>query len=223
MKRYAAVLFDLDGTVIDSGLGITNSVMYALRRYGIETPDRRELYKFIGPPLYASFERYYGFSKEGARRAVEVYREYYREKGIFEISVYDGMLPLLRALHEDGRTVILATSKPEAFAEKIVAHIGAAEYFDVVAGSCFDGSRIDKDEVIEYALGRCGISDRAGAVMIGDRDSDIIGAKRTGMDSIGVLYGFGSRGELEAARPDYLAESPCDIGKIILGKDYGRG
>ena len=222
MRRYGAALFDLDGTVIDSGLGITNSVMYALRRCGRPVPERSELYSFVGPPLYDSFERYCGFSKEDAREAVRLYREYYREKGIFEFDVYDGIPELLRTLHGSGLTLILATSKPEKFAEKIMAHIGVAEYFDVIAGSCFDGTRIDKHEVIEYALGRCGIADRAAAVMAGDRDSDIFGARRSGMDSIGVLYGYGSREELEAARPEYLAEKPCDIGKIILGENYGE-
>ncbi len=220
MKDYCIALFDLDGTVIDSGLGITNALMHTLRHYGIPIPERRELYKFVGPSLYESLEKYYGFSKDGAREAVGVYREYYRDKGIFEMSVYDGVLPLLRALHEGGRRVLLATSKPEPFAEMIIEHIGAAGYFDAVAGSLLDGSRVSKDEVIEYALGRCGISEREQVVMIGDRDSDILGAKRTGIASIGVLYGFGSREELEAAQPEHIAETPRDIGRIILGENY---
>lgn len=220
MKKYSVALFDLDGTVIDSGLGITNSVMYTLQHYGIPVPDRNELYKFVGPPLYESFEKYYGFSKEGARKAVEVYREYYREKGIFEISVYDGVIHLLRTLHENGIKVMLATAKPELFAEKITEHIGVSRYFDIIAGSCFDGSRIDKCEVIEYALERGCINDKTHTVMVGDRDSDIAGAKRAGVDSIGVLYGFGSRSELEEADPEYIAETPQDIGSIILGKAY---
>ena len=119
---YDYFLFDLDGTIVDSGLGITNSVMYSLKKWNIDEPDRKKLYRFVGPPLYESYEKFYGFSKEDARKAVDVYREYYSEKGVLEYELYDGISDVLRQLKTRGKTVILATSKPEIFAKKILNH-----------------------------------------------------------------------------------------------------
>lgn len=218
MKEYSTVLFDLDGTLTDPGLGITNSVAHALRRLGITPPDRRELYKFIGPPLYESFERFYGLSHEDALRAVEYYREYYPDKGIYENFVYDGIPEVLKSLKDAGKTLIVATSKPYVFAEEIMKHFSLAEYFTYIAGATLDGSRILKADVISHAFNKCGITDLSGVVMVGDREHDVFGAKAMGVDCIGVLYGYGSREELEKAGASYIAETPRDIAKIILGK-----
>lgn len=215
MKHYDTILFDLDGTLTDPGLGITNSVMHALKKYGIETADRSELYKFIGPPLTESFEKFYGFSKDEAVTAVEYYREYYRDRGIYENSVYDGIEKLLRELKEKGKTLIVATSKPEIFAKEVLRHFGLDKYFAYIAGGNLDGTRTVKDEVIRYALEACGITGRESAVMVGDRKHDIIGAQAVGLDSIGVLFGYGSRHELEAAGAVYIAETVEDIMKYI--------
>ena len=119
---YDVILFDLDGTLTDSGLGITNSVAYALKKYGIEVTDRTELYKFIGPPLRESFEKYYGFSAKEAEKAVEYYREYYVDKGIFENTVYFGIEDLLKEIRNSGKRAIVATSKPQVFAKRILEH-----------------------------------------------------------------------------------------------------
>ena len=127
---YQLVLFDLDGTLTDPGVGITNSVAHALKKFGLAVPERAALYKFIGPPLHESFERYYGFSQEQAQTAVAYYREYFREKGIYENFVYDGVEELLKALRGAGRTLAVATSKPEVTAVRILEHFGMAEYFD---------------------------------------------------------------------------------------------
>lgn len=216
--RYEYLLFDLDGTLTDPVLGITNSVMYALKKYGIEVNDRRELYKFIGPPLTDSFENFYGFSKAEAVNAVEYYREYYREKGIFENTVYDGIETLLKTLKDNGRTLLLATSKPKVFAEQILEYFKIAEYFTFVAGSNLDGTRVKKGEVIKYALENCMNIDLSKAVMIGDREHDIIGAKEAGMDSIGVLFGYGSRDELEKAGADKIVESVAKLRRVLLGE-----
>ncbi len=213
---YKYILFDLDGTLTDPGTGITNSVMYALRKFGIEVSDRSELYKFIGPPLWDSFENYYGFSKEEAKTAVEYYREYYRDKGIFENMVYEGFEGLLKELSDQGLALIVATSKPEVFAKQILEHFDIAKYFTCIAGSNLDGTRVKKGEVIGYALESCGIADLSEAIMIGDREHDIIGAKQAGIDSIGVLFGYGDRAELEEAGADFIAATVADIGKILI-------
>lgn len=172
---YEVILFDLDGTLTDPGVGITNSVAYALKKYGIEVTDKTELYKFIGPPLQESFETYYGFSEEKARTAVEYYREYYRDKGIFENLVYEGIEKLLKTIYDSGKKIIVATSKPEIFANKILEHFHLAKYFTYIAGASMDGTRTKKDEVISYALKTCYISDFSKVVMIGDREHDVIG------------------------------------------------
>lgn len=213
---YEYILFDLDGTLTDPAIGITNSVMYALEKYGIEVSDRSELYKFIGPPLGDSFENYYGFSKEESKMAVEYYREYYRDKGIFENLVYDGLEDLLKTLKDNSKILIVATSKPEVFAKQILEHFNIAKYFTYIAGSNLDGTRVKKYEVIKYALESCNIIDLAKAIMIGDREHDIIGAKEAGINSIGVLFGYGDRNELEKAGADIIVETVSDIGKILF-------
>ncbi len=216
MKQYELILFDLDGTLTDPGIGITNSVAYALNKYGIEVQDKTELYKFIGPPLIDSFVNYYGFSYEQAQEAVAYYREYYAETGIFENRVYDGIETLLQQLTDAGKRICLATSKPEPFAKMILEHFGLTQYFEYIAGAAMDETRTKKDEVIKYALEQCNLLGGSNVIMIGDREYDIFGAKTQGVDSIGVLFGYGSRAELEAAGATYIAESVEDIAPFIL-------
>lgn len=215
---YQIILFDLDGTLTDPGIGITNSVMYALKKWGIEVGDRSELYKFIGPPLKESFERFYGFSEEKAEKSVEYYREYFREKGLFENEVYEGIKDLLETIHASGRKLILATSKPEEFAIRILEHFQLAKYFTCIGGASMDGVRSKKADVISYALKKAGVYDLSETVMVGDREHDIIGAKQVGMDSIGVLFGYGNYEELENAGANYIVNSPLEILDIILEK-----
>ena len=214
--KYKYILFDLDGTITDPGIGITNSVMYALKKYNINVSDRSELYKFIGPPLSESFENYYGFSEEQAKMAVEYYREYYRDKGIFENLLYEGFKELLKALKDDDKILIVATSKPEVFAKQILEYFDSAKYFTYIAGSNLDGTRTKKDEVIKYALESCNIVDLSKVIMIGDREHDIIGAKKVGIDSIGVLFGYGDKNELEAAGADFIVDTVEEIGEVLL-------
>lgn len=218
MKNYDVIIFDLDGTLIDTGIGVINSTTYALNKFNIEVTDKKELYKFMGPPLEDSFKDFFGFSPQKAKVAVEYYRDYYKDKGIFESSVYDGMEKLLSDLKRNGKIIILATSKTEVFAKQILDHLGLAKYFSFIAGSCLDGTRSAKDELITYALEKCGIADKTKAVMIGDRKYDVIGAKKAGIDCIGVLFGYGSREELQNVGADYIAQTVSSIGKIILGK-----
>ncbi len=211
---YSTVLFDLDGTLTDPGQGITNSVAYSLKKFGIEVEDKKELYKFIGPPLHDSFKKYYGFSDEEAETAIAYYREYFRDTGIFENEVYDGIENLLKKIKASGRKIILATSKPEEFAKRILVHFSLDQYFDFAAGATMDVSRSKKGDVIAYALKESGCGSE-NAVMVGDRMHDILGAKENGLDSIGVLFGYGDREELENAGANYIAETVEDILKYI--------
>lgn len=215
MKNYDVILFDLDGTLIDTGLGITNSVMYSLKKFGIEVKERQSLYKFVGPPLHKSFEEFYGFSHEKAMQAVEYYREYYKDKGIFEIAVYDGIENLLKILKYRRKTLAVATSKPEVFAKRILEHIGFNKYFDVIAGANLDGTRTQKSDVVEYALKNCNVTDLSKTVIIGDREYDVYGARAVGIDSIGVTFGYGNRAELENAGANYIADSSEDLIKLF--------
>ena len=212
---YKYLLFDLDGTLTDPGLGITNSVMYALGKFGISVSDRQALYKFIGPPLRESFGKFYGFSKEQCEQAVKYYREYFSEKGLYENEVYDEIPRVLTMLKESGRTLAVATSKPEPFAVRILKHFDLCGYFDLVAGATMDDTRNEKADVIRYALDSIGVPDRSSAIMIGDRKHDVIGAKANGIDAVGVLYGYGSRGELTDAGAAFIADSPADIIRYI--------
>ena len=208
---YDIILFDLDGTLTDPGIGITNSVAHALAHWNIEVADRAELYKFIGPPLSDSFMRYYGFSEEDAIHAIAVYREYFSVKGLYENEVYPGIPELLSALKAAGKTVVLATSKPEKFAVEILRHFGLYDYFDIIAGASMDESRNKKADVIAYAISQMKNPDLSRMIMIGDREHDILGAKQIGIDSIGVLYGYGDRAEHEKAGATYIAEKVKDI------------
>lgn len=216
MKSYEYILFDLDGTLTDPAVGITKSVAYALEKFGIEVSDITQLNHFIGPPLLDSFMECYGFDKEKAQTAIDYYRERFRVKGLYENVVYDGIPEMLRKLKDGGKKLILATSKPEPFAKEILRHFGLEEYFVYAAGSNFDGTRTAKAEVIEYALEAAGVTDKSAAVMVGDRKHDIIGAKKTGLDSVGVLYGYGSKDELQSAGATFIAENVTDIVKLII-------
>ena len=214
-NKYKYALFDLDGTLTDPGEGITRSVQYALAKFGINVENRQELYCFIGPPLHESFEVYYGFSRPDAMKAVDYYREYYAVKGIFENLVYDSIPEALAELRDSGVGICLATSKPELYAKQILEHFGLDGYFTAVAGSEMDGTRTKKAEVVERALGLLGSPDVRDCVMIGDREHDVLGGAAHGLDTIGVLFGYGGREELERAGATYIAAVPTDIVKII--------
>lgn len=214
--NYKYILLDLDGTIIDSSKGITNSIMYALEKYNIKTSNRKELHKFIGPPIIESFQKYYGFSKEEAKIAVTYYRQHHKKIGIFENELYPGIISLIKKLKDSNGILIIATSKPEVYAEQILERYDIAKFFTYIAGSNLDGTRLTKLEVMEYAVESSNIKDLSKAVMIGDREYDILGAKDMQMSSIGVLYGFGSKDELEKAGADFIAESVEGVEKILF-------
>lgn len=217
MKNKTVILFDLDGTLTDPGVGITKSVDYALKSFGIHTEDLRELCKFIGPPLTESFMKFYGFNEAQAILAVEKYREYFADIGIFENELIDGIDDLLCHLSDAGRRLIVATSKPKVFADRILEHFNLMRYFDLVCGSELDGTRVVKGEVIRYALEKAGITDLNRVVMVGDRKHDIIGAKESLIDSIGVLFGYGSYDELSSAGATLIVETVEELENVLLG------
>ena len=210
-----AIIFDLDGTLTDPEEGITKCVEYALNRFNITVEDRRDLIPFIGPPLYESFMVYYGLSKKDALKAVEIYRERFGTIGLFENRVYDGVIELLEKLKSQGKTLIIATSKPEEYTLKILDYFDLKKYFTFVAGATFDSSRVKKGDVIKYALENLSNPDKDSIIMVGDRMHDVLGAKENGLKSIGVLYGYGDRDELETAGADFIAEDVKGLAKII--------
>ena len=209
------VLFDLDGTLTDSSVGIYKGVAKALAHFGIEETNEANLARFIGPSLLDSFQRYYGFTEEQAKKAVALYREYYIPKGVYENKPYDGVHEMLETLKSAGLTLCLATAKPEPLAEVVLHEFGLAKYFTHLVGSLYDGTRAEKVDVIAEVLRVTGVSPEE-AVMVGDRRHDIEGAKANGLRSVGVLYGFGGREELLDAGADFLAATPAEAAEILL-------
>jgi len=205
MSGYENILFDLDGTVTESAPGIFHSIRYAMDRMGYRLPDDLDMNVFIGPPLNVSFRNVLGFSEADADRALSLYREYYGDRGLLECRVYPGVPELLARLGAEGRTVALATAKPEIFSRRILDHFGLTGRFSFIGGASLDASRRHKDAVISYTMANLPGASAANTVMIGDRDQDVIGARKNGIGCIGVLYGYGTAEELTRAGAIALA------------------
>ncbi len=223
-KKY--ILFDLDGTITDSSEGITKSVQHALKKLGIEENDQAMLRRFIGPPLDESFEKFYGLDKKTALKAVDYYRERYSDTGIYENVLFDGITDMLAGLKEDGFIVALATCKPEMYVPRILKYFDIEKYFDIAVGSELEGGeRRHKNQVIDEVFNRLKAAGLTGtdsleiiksqSIMIGDRKDDILGAKASGIDSMGVRYGFAEEQELELAGADYIVEGVADIAEKL--------
>ena len=217
MAQY--ILFDLDGTLTDSGPGIIEAVLYALERMGRPEPDVEKVRRtFIGPPLTVSFSSLYGFTPEQCQQAIAYFREDYNDKGIYNNRPYDGIPALLRDLKAAGKTLAVATSKPYQLAERVLEHFGLRQYFDLVCGGSMDETRNQKDLLIQDALEALSVTDLSQAVMVGDRNLDVLGAHKNGLRCIGILYGgYGTREELEEAKADWIAADPAEVGRILLG------
>lgn len=211
---YRTILFDFDGTVFDTGEGIMKSVRYAAEAFGYQEPDLEALRCFVGPPLRGQFMKRYGVDAGTAEKMVAKYRERYSVKGLGECSVYPGVPELVRELRSMGKNVAIATGKPTAFTVSILERAGYGELFDAVLGSEFDGTRSKKSEVISELLEKYG---RDGAVMIGDRDNDVLGAKECGIPCIGVAWGYAEPGELLKAGAISLAETVDELRNILIG------
>lgn len=215
-RAYRFLLFDLDGTLTDPALGITRSVQFALRRFGIDEPDLTKLYRFIGPPLLDSFCEFYGMTPAQSREALAAYREYYAVTGIYENEVYEGIPALLRDARRGGYHVVMATSKPEMYACRLMQHFGLTEHFTCIAGADMGEKRADKTAVILRAMAHEGITDPSQAIMIGDRRFDVEGGKRLGMHTVGVTYGYGSRAELAGAGADVIVDTVEELRSYLL-------
>ena len=217
MKKY--LLFDLDGTLTDPKVGICTCVQYALSSFGIEEPDLDKLEPFIGPPLKDSFQKYYDMDDAQAETAIEKYRERFRDTGIFENKLYDGIPQMLNALNSQGMFMAVASSKPTEFVRRILDHFGIGKYFKVVVGSELDGTRVQKEEVIQEALkqlfGNWPV-EKTKVYMIGDRCYDVEGARKVGVECVGVTYGYGSMEELREAKCDYIVRSVEELQKFLL-------
>lgn len=205
---YKAILFDLDGTLTDSGEGITKSVQYALEKVGKPEPDLQKLRIFVGPPLLEQFQEYAGIDEETARKAVEIYRERYAPVGIYENELYPGIPEMLSGLKQRGYKLAIASSKPENFVKIVAEYFHIDSYFDEMVGSEPEGRRTNKTEVIEETLKRLGFSEhRDQVIMVGDKEHDVFGARRAGLECIAVSYGYGTEEELKNAHPFKIVNS----------------
>lgn len=198
------ILFDLDGTLTDSGEGIINCAILALEHFGCPIPDREEMRTFVGPPLHESFIRH-GVPADKTDEAIRVYRSRYIPIGAYENTPYPGVEMLLQILKQQGHTLYVATSKPEEMSVKILEHFGLAKYFDRICGASMDTSRSSKEDVIAYLLSLCGRDENI--LMVGDTKFDILGAAAHGIPAIGVAWGYGKVEDMEAAGAKAIARS----------------
>lgn len=214
---WNTILFDLDGTLTDPAEGITKAVEAALNHYSIAVEDRSTLHKFIGPPLDESFPEFYGFDAARTAEATEVFRAYFDRQGWRENIPYPGVEDMLRDLRAAGKRLLVATSKPEVFALRIMEHFGLARYFDHICGAPMDNQEgAKKAAVIRDALRRAGVEDLSTAVMVGDRRHDIDGARQAGLEAVGVLWGYGDLQELEASHPVHIVESFDGLKRVLI-------
>jgi phosphoglycolate phosphatase len=217
--RFSTVLFDLDGTLTDPKVGITRGVQVALASAGIEVEDPDTLVDYIGPPIHDALVEHHGVAAADIDPAVAEYRRYYREQGMFENALYDGVGALLGALAGAGAVLAVATSKPQEVAVAILEHFEIADWFAFVGGASLDGTRRAKADVIDHTLTSLGVAagDRRATVIVGDRQHDVVGAKTAGISSIGVRWGYAPTGELEAAGADEIVDSIDELRTVLLG------
>ena len=210
------IFMDLDGTITNPKIGITKSIQYSLASFGIKEDNLDNLTRHIGPPLIDTFRAYYGFDENKTKLAVMKFKERFEDIGWCENEVYEGMEDMLKAFQLAGKTLIVATSKPEYMAKKILDHFNLSQYFTDICGSERDGSRSKKHEVIQYAIDKNAIKNKEDIIMVGDRSYDILGAKRVGIQSIGVLYGFGCLTEFEDANADFIEQTVSELHDVVL-------
>lgn len=215
------ILFDLDGTLTDSGPGITNSISCALKEFGIEEKPEA-LVHFIGEPLSQTLQSSYGFSDAEVGNVINAYRTYYGTKGMFENIVYSNMPRLLKQLYAMDKIIVLATSKPTFYAKQILSHFDLLPYFSFVAGSNMDNTRTNKTEVIAYAIENITGFSKENAIMVGDRHYDVIGAATHDIPAIGVTYGYGSKEELRGANAAYIVDTVEELINLLCTTKEGE-
>lgn len=218
MRNYDAVLFDFDGTMVDSSRGIFHSLIYALKCAGADEPDETTLRKFIGPPIYDSFLNLFHFPEDKIEFLIKKYRENYSAEGLLMLDIYEGIPELLKALHENGIKTATASSKPKVFIERILKSTGLDEYIDYIGGTQFDEKSAGKTAIVLDALENLGCTDKSRVLMVGDRKFDIDGAKGAGIKTAAVLYGFGSREEFEEHEAEFIVNNAEEIKDIIFGE-----
>ncbi len=215
MKHYTHLFLDLDGTLSDSAPGIVRSAQYALEAFGIHVDNLDDLLCFVGPPLEESFQEFYHLTPSQADEAVKVYRRRYEKIGVYENALYPGIPQFLDKARQAGKVLMVATSKPQRMADLVLSHFGIADRFAFVGGR-EDSSRRTKEEVIRYVMKENGLTRTEDIVMIGDRKHDVLGAKAVGLDSVGVLYGYGSRDEFQAAGATYIVDTLKELEELLL-------
>ncbi len=212
---YKYILFDLDGTLLNTYKGVSNGVKHTLNFYGLPIPEEKELRKYLGPPLRDSFTRFAGFSEEKINEAIAKFREYYFDKGVYEYEFFEELKPTFAKLREMGCKLAVATSKLEKGAFTILEHAGLTNEFDFICGSTQDESRSTKDQVVAHVLEHFGITDKSEVLMVGDRDNDIVGAHKNGIKCCGFLSGFGSLEEMQEYGADYVIRFISEIFEIL--------
>ncbi len=212
--HYKAILFDLDGTLSDSKLGITKSIQFALKKFDIEA-TLETLEKFVGPPLHESFKLYYGFDSDKVTEAVSYFRSYFAEFGIYENKPYEGVLSLVQNLYKRGVPLYVATSKPTVYAQKILEKDQLAPYFKAIVGSELDGRRSQKREVIAHLIESESLKSEE-LLMVGDRKHDLLGATDNHVDAVGILYGYGHYEELAACNPVKIVATVSELEAFLL-------
>lgn len=214
-KNYTYLFFDLDGTLMESGEGIMRCAQHALQHFGIHIEQLEELLPFVGPPLEDSFKHFYHFTDEQVKEATRIYGLRYAETGAYEAQPYSGVFDFLEQMKATGKTLVLATSKKITMTRMVLNHFGLLPYFHFIGARDDEGTRHTKADVIRHAIEQLGIEHPEEIVMIGDRKFDIIGARETGIDSIGVLYGYGDREELTEAGATYLASDFNELAELL--------
>ena len=215
MKKYDTIAFDLDGTLTNPERGLIASFVYALKKMGVNYGDESSLRRFIGPPIYDEWQKEFGFTPEQSSEALLVFREYYSVYGWWDNEIYPGVKEMLSELKNRGKKIILATSKPEVFAKKVVRLFDIEKYFDFVGGAATDKIRDKKHEVLKYSLDSLGVTDYNKVILVGDRVYDAEGARLCGVDSMGVLYGHGSADEIKSSGFTLICENVSDITKLL--------
>ena len=214
MKKYKVIAFDLDGTLTNPERGLLSAFVYCFKKLGVPYESKESLKRYIGPPLYDEWQKDFGWTFDEASAAVEVFREYYNIYGWWDNEVYDGIEELLTTLKSQGKKLVVATSKPEVTAKKVLRHFGLDKYFDYIAGASMNGSEDLNWQILDRALSAVG-AEKSESILVGDRKYDAEGAEICGIDSLGVLWGHGSRDELENAGFTYIAPTPDEVTGLI--------
>ena len=215
MKKYDTVAFDLDGTLTNPERGLLSAFVYCFKKLGVKYESRESLKRYIGPPLYDEWQKDFGWTFDEASAAIEVFREYYNIYGWWDNEVYPGIEELLSELKSRGKKLVVATSKPEETAKRVLRLFGLDKYFDYIAGASMNGSEDLKWQILTRALNTV-CAEKSASILVGDRKYDAEGAKICGIDSLGVLWGHGTREELESAGFEYVCESNEDVLKLLI-------